>query len=130
MLSLRLQNLSFSYCDRAPLFGDVTLHLTAGWTGLVGTNGAGKTTFLRLVRGELEPQGGQICFEPPVPRIAFCRQRVERLDEAITAFCEDWDGPAQRLRGRLRLDPDELARWPSLRTPLLRVLKTADHANS
>jgi ATPase subunit of ABC transporter with duplicated ATPase domains len=114
MLSLRLQNLGFSYADHAPLFRDVTVHLTAGWTGLVGSNGRGKTTFLRLVRGELEPREGQICFEPAAPRIAFCRQRVEELDDAISAFSEHWDRPAHRLRGRLRLDPEQLSRWPSL----------------
>ncbi len=114
MLSLRLQNLSFSYSDRAPLFRDVTLHLTPGWTGLVGANGSGKTTFLRLVRGELEPQGGQLCCQPAAPRIACCRQRVEALTAEISAFAEAWDRPAQRLRGRLCLDPSDLDRWGKL----------------
>ncbi len=113
-MSLRLQNLSFAFVDHAPLFRDFTVHLTAGWTGLVGTNGSGKTTLLRLVHGELAPQSGQICFDPPAPRIAFCRQRVERLSEPIKTFNDCWDGTAQRLRGRLRLDPEQLARWPSL----------------
>ena len=114
MLSLHLQNVSFSYSDRAPLFSGGTVHLTAGWTGLVGANGAGKTTLLRLLAGELEPRDGQLRLEPPASRIEICAQRVERLSEPLRDFAESWDGPAQRLRGRLRLDPQELERWPTL----------------
>ncbi len=114
MLSLHLQNVSFSYSDRAPLFSGSTVHLTAGWTGLVGANGAGKTTLLRLLTGELEPRGGQLRLEPPLSRVELCAQKVERLSPSLGAFAEAWDGTAQRLRGRLRLDPWQLERWPTL----------------
>ncbi len=114
MLSLHLQNVSFSYSDRVPLFSGVTLHLTPGWAGLVGANGAGKTTLLRLLTGELEPTGGQLRREPPASRIELCLQKVERLDDGVRSFAWAWDGPAQRLRGRLRLDPEDVERWPTL----------------
>lgn len=111
MLSLHLQNVSFSYSDRASLFAGATIHLTAGWTGLVG---AGKTTLLRLLAGKLEPCGGQLRSEPPATHIELCTQRVEHLGAPLYAFAESWDGSAQRLRGRLRLDPFDLERWPTL----------------
>ncbi len=114
MLSLHLLNVSFSYSDRAPLFAGGTVHLTAGWTALVGANGTGKTTLLRLLTGELEPRGGQLRLEPPASRIELCAQRVERLSDPLRAFATSWDGSAQRLRGRLRLDPQELNRWQTL----------------
>ena len=38
MLSLHLQNASFSYSERAPLFSGGIVHLTAGWAGLVGAD--------------------------------------------------------------------------------------------
>ncbi len=114
MLSLHLQNVSFSYSDRAPLFSGGTVHLTAGWTGLAGANGAGKTTLLRLLASELEPRGGQVRLEPASARIELCAQRVEGRDDLLNTFAESWDGQAQRLRGRLRLEPEALERWPTL----------------
>ncbi len=114
MLSLHLQNVSFSYSDRAPLFSGGTVHLTAGWTGLVGANGTGKTTLLRLLASELRPRSGQLRLEPPASRIELCAQRVEHRNDLLNAFAESWDGSAQRLRGRLRLEPEDLERWPTL----------------
>ncbi len=114
MLSLHLQNVSFSYSDRAPLFSGATTHLTAGWTGLVGGNGAGKTTLLRLLAGELSPRRGQLRLEPVTARVELCSQTVERLTPDVESFSEAWDGDAGRLRGRLRLDGQDLERWPTL----------------
>src|SRR4030042_575616 len=45
----------------APLFHDVTLGLDAGERiGFVGRNGSGKSTFLRILSGELEPDTGSV----------------------------------------------------------------------
>ena len=114
MLSLHLQNLSFAYSDRVPLFADATLHLTAGWTGLVGANGSGKSTLLRLVKGELEPTRGHLQAQPPAARIELCTQRVEGASGEVLALAEAWDSAAQRLKGRLGLAADDLERWPTL----------------
>ena len=43
---------------------DVTVQITAGErVSLIGTNGAGKTTFVNMVTGYLKPEAGSICFE-------------------------------------------------------------------
>jgi ATPase subunit of ABC transporter with duplicated ATPase domains len=114
MPSLVLSNLAFAYSDSVPLLGDVSLHLSSGWTGVVGPNGSGKTTFLRLVAAELEPDEGQIRLEPAGAQRLLCPQRVDCLGADIERFAADPSGEAQRLHGTLRLEPRDLARWDTL----------------
>ena len=47
------------------LFEDVNIKFTPGnCYGLIGANGAGKSTFLKILSGELEPTKGEIIMEP------------------------------------------------------------------
>ncbi len=47
------------------LFQDVNLKFTPGnCYGVIGANGAGKSTFLRILSGELEPTRGTVMFGP------------------------------------------------------------------
>ncbi len=113
MPAVRAQHLGFAFQD-VPVFEALDFHLSPGWTGLVGANGLGKTTLLRLMLGELEPTSGALVIEPRGARVAWCPQRVEELDDGIRAFAEADDGLARRLHGRLQLHPHELERWPTL----------------
>jgi ATPase subunit of ABC transporter with duplicated ATPase domains len=113
MPSVRVTRVSYAFIPHVPILSDVSFHLEPGWTGLVGENGAGKTTLLRLLRGELSPTEGQVVVDPP-GAIAHCPQRVDAPDPALHAFAEAQEGAAHRLRGRLGLEPDTLARWPTL----------------
>ncbi len=110
MSSVRAQRLGFAF-DSTPVFEDLSFHLTPGWTGLVGANGLGKTTLLRLIRGELKPSSGSLSVEG---RVVWCPQRVEERDCDVDAFAWAADGLARRLHGRLKLDSAQLARWPTL----------------
>jgi ATP-binding cassette subfamily F protein uup len=57
---IRLRNVSYGYDDK-PLINDLNLQIMRGdRIGLVGNNGVGKSTLLRLLLGELEPQSGTI----------------------------------------------------------------------
>jgi ATPase subunit of ABC transporter with duplicated ATPase domains len=58
--SIVLSNLTWSTPDGRPLFSSLELNFDTGRTGLVGRNGVGKTTLLRLISGELTPQSGQV----------------------------------------------------------------------
>jgi ATPase subunit of ABC transporter with duplicated ATPase domains len=58
--SIRLSNLAWSTPDGRPLFSNLDLRFDRARTGLVGRNGVGKTTLLRLIAGELLPQTGNV----------------------------------------------------------------------
>jgi ATPase subunit of ABC transporter with duplicated ATPase domains len=113
-VALRLDSVSFSYRDSVPILIDVHCELHAGWTALVAPNGTGKTTLLRLIAGELEPEAGAIVAEPRGASVAWCRQSAARLTDEIRRFSELPDGEARRWMGRLELDPADLERWPTL----------------
>ena len=59
MSQITIQELRFTYDgDYTPVFDGLSLQLDTSWRlGLVGRNGRGKTTLLRLLAGELEGQG-------------------------------------------------------------------------
>ncbi|UZR94915.1 ABC-F family ATP-binding cassette domain-containing protein [Chondrinema litorale] len=57
---LDIQNLSFHYGSRA-LYDEASLHIKPkNRIGLIGLNGTGKTTLLKLINGDLTPDGGSI----------------------------------------------------------------------
>ncbi|MBA3544946.1 MAG: ABC-F family ATP-binding cassette domain-containing protein, partial [Nannocystis sp.] len=112
MPSLRTHALASPYAN-ALSSEPIDLHLTPGWTGLVGPNGSGKTTLLRLLAGALAPAGGRIVRDPPDLCIVTCPQDVETCSPEIERLAAA-QGPARRLHGGLGLDPHDLARWSSL----------------
>ncbi len=58
--SITLSGLSWSTPDGRPLFSSLDLSFVTDRTGLVGRNGVGKTTLLRLILGELSPSVGRL----------------------------------------------------------------------
>ncbi|HVO18198.1 MAG TPA: ATP-binding cassette domain-containing protein [Anaeromyxobacter sp.] len=114
MPSVHLERLSFAYLDSDPILVGAEAHLPRGWSGLGGENGAGKTTLLRLLAGELAPTAGRVRLEPDRSRVALCPQTVDAPGVEVFALARGADGPARRLRGRLRLEPASLPRWGSL----------------
>ena len=55
---LTLEHLSYATPNGVSLFDNLNLAFGAERTGLVGRNGVGKTTLLRLILGELAPAAG------------------------------------------------------------------------
>jgi ATPase subunit of ABC transporter with duplicated ATPase domains len=68
------------YGKRA-LFEDVNIKFTPGnCYGLIGANGAGKSTFLKILDGEIEPNKGEV-FITPGERLAVLKQNHYEFDE-------------------------------------------------
>lgn len=73
---LNIHNLSVSFGGTF-LFEEVTFRLNAGdRVGLVGKNGAGKSTMLKLLSKEVEPDTGVIASDKEV-RIGFLKQDID-----------------------------------------------------
>ena len=70
---ITVSDVSLKFGDRA-LFKDVNLKFTPGnCYGIIGANGAGKSTFLKILSGELEHDSGQIIITPG-ERMAVLKQ--------------------------------------------------------
>jgi ATPase subunit of ABC transporter with duplicated ATPase domains len=78
MISVR--DLKLAYGKRV-LFEDVNLNFTKGnCYGVIGANGAGKSTFLKILSGEIEPNKGTIEITPG-ERMAVLKQNQFQFDE-------------------------------------------------
>ena len=111
-LSVRFQNVSFTY-DRAPqaLFRDLSAHFTQGWTGIVGANGVGKSTILKLATGHLDPQCGRVV----IPEFAvYCPQRTDEVPDRFHDLIRSVSGEALEIKGRLGVGDDWAKRWETL----------------
>mgnify|MGYP001580327944 FL=1 len=77
---ITVSNVSLRYGGRK-LFEDVNLKFTAGnCYGVIGANGAGKSTFLKILAGEVEPNTGDVSIAPNT-RMSVLKQDHYQYDE-------------------------------------------------
>lgn len=77
---LSVSNLSVQFGKRV-LFDEVNTKFTQGnCYGIIGANGAGKSTFLKILSGELDPTSGQVHLEP-TKRMSVLSQNHYAFDE-------------------------------------------------
>jgi len=109
---LKFHQVTFNY-DTAvePLFKDITVHLSQGWTGIVGANGAGKTTILKLATGLLLPDGGLVTTSA---RTVYCPQRTDDPPERFTAHLAASSRSSAMIRAQFGVEADWLSRWTTL----------------
>ncbi|MEN2989842.1 ABC-F family ATP-binding cassette domain-containing protein [Tistrella sp. BH-R2-4] len=107
--SVSLSDLSWAAPDGTPLFTRLTLCFGAERTGIVGRNGTGKSTLLRLIAGDLRPASGRVRISGT---IAIMRQQAQE-DPAWTIADLFGVRPALGRLGRAEAglaDADDLGR--------------------
>lgn len=114
MPAVHIENLDFAYSSAVEVFRDLTVHLGPGWSGVVGRNGAGKSTMLSLIARDLSPDSGQVTLDPSGAVVIRCHQEVDEIDSSIDRLATGGDGAARKWMGRLGLEPADLDRWNTL----------------
>ncbi len=77
---LTVSNISLSFGKRT-LFEEVNLKFTPGNVyGLIGANGAGKSTFVKILSGDLEPTSGSVSMDPG-ERMSVLKQNQNAFDD-------------------------------------------------
>ena len=109
---IKFNDLAFSYPSSPEvIFQDINLHLTRGWYGVVGSNGAGKSTMLELATGRLTPVKGTV--DKPDYAI-YCPQRTDAMPEEFLNFSKSFSKTACIIRGKLHIGNDWVFRWSTL----------------
>ena len=76
---LQVNNVSLQYGSKK-LFEDVNLKFTKGnCYGIIGANGAGKSTFLKILSGEIEPNKGEVTLDK-TERMSVLQQNQNAFD--------------------------------------------------
>lgn len=110
--ALRLENIAITFRDQ-PVLKSATWGVQTGdRIGLVGANGAGKTTQLRILAGELEPTAGDIVKSKKDLRVAMLRQEfIDEMDltrslreEFMSVFTEEAEIMAQLSQAEKELE--------------------------
>lgn len=106
MTKIELKKVSFSYPGQAPLFEEASIVLDTDWKlGLVGRNGRGKTSFLKLLNKELEYSGKIINSSETIffPRKIHDKNQLACEVVNEIALCEQWQ--LERELNLLKVDP-------------------------
>ncbi|MBU3658149.1 MAG: ABC-F family ATPase [Rhodocyclaceae bacterium] len=107
--AVEIENLGFAYPDSEPLFKNLSLTVNAGEKiAIIGENGVGKTTLLKLLNGELAPSSGTIKWTEKAKIGYFAQDHAADFasDENLT----DWISGYVRAGGYEGSDVDTLIR--------------------
>lgn len=111
---MRLKNLTLSFGTQV-IFDHINLYIPEReHIGVVGANGAGKSTFFKVLMNELTPDDGMVIFESK-KRLAWLPQvisdEVPNLDITVFEFLES-GRPIAKLEEKLQKTYEELANHP------------------
>ncbi|WP_373500887.1 ATP-binding cassette domain-containing protein [Desulfococcus sp.] len=86
---MTVENLTFAYPGCPPLIRDLSFQATPGdRICIVGKNGKGKTTLIKLLGGMMAPDAGQILYNPNITRGFFEQTNVQSLVDSRTVLEE------------------------------------------
>jgi macrolide transport system ATP-binding/permease protein len=109
---LKFHKITFVYESAPePLFQNVSLHAPPGWSGVVGPNGTGKTTLLKLATGLLQPVEGRIDSQQDS---LYCPQRTDNIPDRLGELICTNSKSAQVIKSTLSIQDDWLHRWDTL----------------
>jgi ATP-binding cassette ChvD family protein len=113
---IKAEGVRKGYGDRL-LMENLTFDVPPGAiVGIIGANGAGKTTFFRMVTGQEGPDGGDLEVGDTV-KLAYVDQSREALDGEKTVFEEVSGGVDVLEFGRLEINPRAYLSWFNFRGP-------------
>ncbi|MBP2000676.1 ATP-binding cassette subfamily F protein 3 [Paenibacillus shirakamiensis] len=99
---LRLEDLAFAFDPESPLFKHVSFDLRRGETvALIGPNGIGKSTLLKMLTGDLRPATGQIHWGAKV-KLGYYDQEQTNLTKENTVLEELWSAFPHMEEARIR----------------------------
>jgi ATP-binding cassette subfamily F protein uup len=124
MALISLQDVSIGF-GGPRLLEEINLQIESGeWVGLLGRNGMGKSTLLKLISGEISPHSGTIAWQQNL-RVAYLPQEVPQglsgrvrdvvesgLEATVSGTLDDehqWQRQHQveKVLSRMELDPEE-----------------------
>ena len=96
-------NITMQFGDK-PLFEDISVNFGNGNRyGLIGANGSGKSTFMKILDGSLEPTGGNVTITPnerigKLSQDQFAYEDFSVIDTVIMGYKELWEVKQERDR--------------------------------
>jgi len=84
----RMNDISFSWDpdNLPPLLKNISMHLDEGdRIGMIGANGVGKTTLVKLIMNTIQPQGGEVQRNRQARIALFTQHHVDQLDTELSA---------------------------------------------
>ena len=107
--AVEIENLGFAYPDSEPLFKNLSLNINGGEKiAIIGENGVGKTTLLKLLQGELTPTAGTIKWTEKAKIGYFAQDHA--ADFASDQNLSDWISGYVRAGGYEGSDVETLIR--------------------
>lgn len=84
-VAMQVSDLAFSYDNKVRLIDNLSFWVgSENRIGVIGKNGKGKSTLLRILSGELTPGKGEIKFHPETQMTYFGQTNIDHLDPKLT----------------------------------------------